>query len=101
MFSVSKTLLISSATVCVVVSPGFVSTSPAFMRNSASHPADLHGHLAKKGYIGLPLLGQEVSTQFAQQLAETTVTASLIDCVVWSPLFIFKWFIQVKIYMLC
>ena len=30
---------------CVVVRPGFVSTSPAFMRSGASHPADPHGRL--------------------------------------------------------
>ena len=29
--------------VCVVVRPGVVSTSPAFKRSSASHPADPHG----------------------------------------------------------
>ena len=33
---------------CVVVGPGFVTTSPAFMRGSASHPADPHDRLAKK-----------------------------------------------------
>ena len=33
---------------CVVVGPGFVSTSPAFMRDSASHPAGPHGRLAPK-----------------------------------------------------
>ena len=33
---------------CVFVGPGFVSTSPAFMRSSASHPVGLHGRLAKK-----------------------------------------------------
>ena len=32
----------------VVIGPGFVSTSPAFMRSSASHPAGPHGQLAKK-----------------------------------------------------
>ena len=33
---------------CVVVGHGFVSTSPAFMRSSASHPAGPHSWLAKK-----------------------------------------------------
>ena len=32
---------------CVVVGPGFVPTSPAFMRSSASHPAGPHGRLSK------------------------------------------------------
>ena len=36
---------------CVVVAPGFVATSPAFMNNSASHPAVPHGRLAKNGGI--------------------------------------------------
>ena len=31
----------------VVVAPGLVSTSPAFMRSSASHPADLYDRLAQ------------------------------------------------------
>ena len=31
---------------CVVVGPGFVSTSPAFMMSSASHPAGPHDRLA-------------------------------------------------------
>ena len=33
---------------CVVVGPGFVSTSPAFMWSSDSHPVGPHGRLAKK-----------------------------------------------------
>ena len=33
---------------CVVVRPGFVSTSPNFMRTSASQPAGPHGRLAQK-----------------------------------------------------
>ena len=32
----------------VVVGPGLVSTSPAYMRSIASHPASPHGRLAKK-----------------------------------------------------
>ena len=48
----------------VVVGPGFVSTSPAFMRSSASHAAGPHGWLARhKGKSDPPL--REVSTQFA------------------------------------
>ena len=36
-----------------VVGPGLVSTSPAFVRSSASHPAGPHGQLApKNGYWG-------------------------------------------------
>ena len=33
---------------CVVVGPGFISTSPAFIRSSASHPVGPHGRLAQK-----------------------------------------------------
>ena len=33
---------------CVVVEPGFVSTSPTFVRSSASQPLGPHGLLAKK-----------------------------------------------------
>ena len=32
----------------VVVGPGLVSTSPAFVSSSASHPAGPHGRLAQK-----------------------------------------------------
>ena len=32
----------------VVVGPGLVSTSPAFMRSIASHPVGPHGWLARK-----------------------------------------------------
>ena len=42
---------------CVVVGPGFVSTSPAFMRSSASHPAGPHGRLAQKTVNQAPLMG--------------------------------------------
>ena len=47
----------------VVVGPGLISTSPAFMRSIASHPAGQHGRFAQKMVIGSPLLG---STQFSQ-----------------------------------
>ena len=43
---------------CVVVGPGFVSTSPTFMRSSTSQPAGPHGRqLSQKRYIGPSLLG--------------------------------------------
>ena len=61
-----------------VVGPGLVSTSPAFVSSSASHPAGPHGRHAQK------TVNRGGSTQFAQQL-ETTVTAPpLVGCVVWS-----------------
>ena len=41
-----------------VFGPGLVTTPPAFVRSSASHPADLHSRLApKKRLIKPPLLG--------------------------------------------
>ena len=54
---------------CVVVWPGFVSTSPAFMRSSATHPVGPHDrHAPKNGKLGPPISGgREVSTQSAHQ----------------------------------
>ena len=57
-----------------VVGPGLVSTSPAFVRSSARHPAGPHGRLAQKRQIGPPWLRREGSTQFAQPFV-TVVTA--------------------------
>ena len=42
-----------------VVGPGLVSTSPAFMRSSASHPAGLHGQLVQKIVIRPHCWGRE------------------------------------------
>ena len=71
-----------------VVGPGLVSTSPAFVSSSASHPAGPHGRHAQKTVNRAPIAGGGGgSTQFAQQL-ETTVTAPpLVGCVVWSHYF--------------
>ena len=70
-----------------VVGPGLVSTSPAFVSSSASHPAGPHGRHAQKTVNRAPhCWGRGGSTQFAQQL-ETTVTAPpLVGCVVWSQI---------------
>ena len=57
-----------------VVGPGLVSTSPAFVSSSASHPAGPH---AKK-------TGRGGSTQFAQQLESAVTAPPLVGCVVWS-----------------
>ena len=76
-----------------VVGPGLVSTSPAFVSSSVSHPAGPHGrHAQKNGKSGPHCWGRGGSTQFAQQL-ETTVTASpLVGCVVWTFFFwLFNW----------
>ena len=54
----------------VVVGPGLVSTSPAFMRSIASHLASSHGRLAQKTVNGPPLMGVGVSTQFVQGLPD-------------------------------
>ena len=48
---------------CVVVGPGLVWISPAFMMGSASHPAGPHGWPSQKMVISW---GQEVSTHFAR-----------------------------------
>ena len=52
-------LQISQIQTClwVVVGPGFVSTSPAFMRTSASHPSGPHGRLAPKTVNRAPITG--------------------------------------------
>ena len=42
---------------CVVVGPGLVLTSPAFMRRITSHPVGPHDRLVQKTVIGPPLLG--------------------------------------------
>ena len=53
----------------VFVGPGFVSTSPAFMRSSTRHPAGPHDWIA---VIGPPLLGaggvDTIGTGFARPL---------------------------------
>ena len=61
-----------------VVGPGLVSTSPAFVSSSASHPAGPHGRHAH-------CWGRGGSTQFAQQLESTVTAPPLVGCVVWSP----------------
>ena len=64
-----------------VVRPGLVSTSPAFVRSSASHVAGPHGQLAQKTVNRAPIAGAGRSTQFAHQF----VTAPPLVCsVVWS-----------------
>ena len=64
-----------------VVGPGLVSTSPAFVSSSASHPAGPHGWHAQKTVIRW---GRGGSTQFAQQLESAVTAPPLIGCVVWS-----------------
>ena len=63
-----------------VVGPGLVSTSPAFVSSSASHPAGPHGRHAQKTVNR----GRGGSTQFAQQLESTVTAPPLVGCVVWS-----------------
>ena len=67
-----------------VVGPGWVSTSPAFVRSSASHPTGPHGRHAKNGNSGPQCWGRGGSTQFAQQLESAVTAAPLVGCVVWS-----------------
>ena len=59
---------------CVVVGPEYVSTSPAFMRLSAGHPAGRHDRLGQNAKSGPLCWGRAVSTQFARQFV-TAVTA--------------------------
>ena len=68
-----------------VVGLGLVSTSPAFVSSSASHPAGPHGrHAPKNGKSGPHCWGRGGSTQFAQQLESTVAAPPLVGCVVWS-----------------
>ena len=67
-----------------VVGPGLVSTSPAFVSSSASHPAGPHGRHAQKGKSGPHCWGREGSTQFAQQLESAVTAPPLVGCVVWN-----------------
>ena len=68
-----------------VVGPGLVSTSPAFVSNSASHPEGPHGRLAQKnGKSGPHCWGRGGSTQFAQQFEFAVTAPPLVGCVVWS-----------------
>ena len=73
-----------------VVGPGLVSTSPAFVSSSASHPVGPHGRHAQKtgmpknGKSGPHCWGREGSTQFAQQFLSAVTAPPLVGCVVWS-----------------
>ena len=59
--------------------PGLVSTSPAFVSNSASHPACPHGrHAQNNGKSGPHCWGRGGSTQFAQQLESAETNPSLV-----------------------
>ena len=70
-----------------VVGTGLVSTSPAFVSNSASHPAGPHGRHAKKtGKSGPHCWWRGGSTQFAQQFEFAVTAPPLVGRVVWSPL---------------
>ena len=68
-----------------VVEPGLVSTSPAFVSNSARHPTGQHGrHAQKNGKSGPHCWGLGGSTKFAQQLEFAVTAPPLVGCVVWS-----------------
>ena len=72
---------------CVVVGPVFVSTSPAFMRCSASGSA--WPACPKKGKLGPHFWGLEVSTLFARQFITHVTAPPLVGCVVWSQIITF------------
>ena len=61
-----------------VVGPGLVSTSLAFVSNSASHPAGPHAQKTVNRW------GRGGSTQFAQQFEFAVTAPPLVGCVVWS-----------------
>ena len=79
----------------VVVGPGFVSTSPAFMRSSVSAPPPPKVNLVHIARGGRFL------TQFAQQTARTAVTAPpLVGYVDWSIYITVNRFIKPAIYVM-
>ena len=61
----------------MVVGPGLVSASPAFMRSIASHPAGPYGRLAQ-----ITVIDREGATQFAQGLLDRcdNSTACMLCC---------------------
>ena len=71
----------------VVVGPGLVSTSPAFVRSSARHPA---GPLVQKTVNG--------STQFAQQFGTTVTAPPFVGCVVWNQTYLIIFSIKFNYY---
>ena len=71
-----------------VVGPGLVSTSPAFVSSSASHPAGPHGRHAQKTVNRAPIAGGGGVRHNLHKQLETTVTAPpLVGCVVWSRVY--------------
>ena len=82
---------------CVVVGPGFVSTSTVFMRSSARHPAGPHGRLAQKTVNRSPkdvemhqVFGAshmvhwcELGLGLLQQLADLVYGGKLGDLLAW------------------
>ena len=72
---------------CVFVGPGFVSTSPAFMRSSASHPAGMYGRFVKNGKSVPHFWGQEVFDTICTAVCiRCDSSTACICCVVWSLL---------------
>ena len=71
---------------CVVVGHGLVSTSPAFMRSIASHPAVRMASLAQKTVIGYPAIaGDRRGRHNLHRVCQTAETARpRVGCVVWS-----------------
>ena len=66
---------------CIVVGPGFVSTSPAFMRNSASYPASPHGRRVHKTVNRAPIAGD----WRGQHNLHSSLQPALVGGVLWSP----------------
>ena len=68
-----------------VVGPGLVSTSPAFVSSSASHPAGPHGRHAQKTVNRAPIAGGgEVRHNLHSSLSPTVTAPPIVGCVVWS-----------------
>ena len=68
---------------CVVVGPGLVSTSPAFMRSIASHPAGPHGRPAPQNGNWSPIAGGGSGQHNLYRVYQTAVAAPpRVVCVV-------------------
>ena len=70
----------------VVVGPGFVSTPPAFMRSSASHPAGPHDRLVQKTFVTAvtdpPLTGCVIWSHISPFCPLIRLTLYLVQCIV-------------------
>ena len=78
-----------------VVGPGLVSTSPAFVSNSASYPAGPHGRHAQKTVNQAPIAG---GREVRHNLHSSLTAPPHVGCIVWSPFCVLIMYITSSIY---